>query len=167
MSYPPGSYPPGSYPPPQQGQQPGGFQPGGYPPGPPAGKTKTLNLDYNVAAGLSYIPICLLNPIVPIIWLVTEPKENKFVRFHALQALFLVAFYIVGMIVIGIVGAILGAVLGVASEALAAIAGIIALLGYLAVVLGFLVMSVIGIIKGFGGQIWKAPIIGNLAEKNA
>jgi uncharacterized membrane protein len=160
--------PPGSYPP-QQGYQPGGYQtPGGYPPaGPTGGKTQTLNLDYNVAACLSYIPICLINPIVPIIWLVTEPKSNKFVRFHALQALFLLGFYIVGMIAVVIVSAIIGIVLGLASENLAALAGIVGVLGYFAVILAFLGLSIMGAVKGYGNQMWKAPIVGNLAEKNA
>jgi uncharacterized membrane protein len=160
--------PPGSYPP-QQGYQPGGFQqPGGYPPaGPVSGKTQVLGLDYNVAAGLGYIPLCLLNPIVPILWLVTEPKTNKFVRFHALQALFLLGFYIVGIIAVVIVAAVLGIVLGMASETLAAIAGIIGVVGYVGVILAFLGLSIVGAVKGFGGQQWKMPIIGNLAEKNA
>ena len=122
MQNPPG----GSYPP-QQGQQQGGFQqPGGYPPmGPVSGKTQTLGLDYNVAAGLCYIPLCLINPIVPIIWIVTEPKSNKFVRFHAFQALFLAITYIVAIIAVVVVFAILGLALGMASETLAAVIGLV------------------------------------------
>src|SRR5215203_2007422 len=104
--------PPGSYPP-QQGYQPGGFQqPGGYPPaGPVSGKTQVLGLDFNVAAGLGYIPICALNLIAPILWLVTEPKTSKFVRFHAMQSLFLLAFTFVGIIAVVLVSMILGFVL--------------------------------------------------------
>jgi len=159
--------PPGSYPP-NQGYQPGGYNtPGGYPPAPTGGKTKTLNLDYNVAACLSYIPICLINPIVPIIWLVTEPKTNKFVRFHALQALFLLGAYIVSMIGVVVIAAIIGIILGMASDSLAALAGLIGVIGYFVVILSFLGLSIMGAVKGYGGQMWKAPIIGNLAEKNA
>jgi uncharacterized membrane protein len=163
---PPGSYPPGSYPPPQH-QAPGGFQPGGYPPGPPAGKTKTLNLDYNVAAGLGYLPICLINPILPIVMLVTEPKENKFVRFHAMQALFLLGGYIVGIIAVMVVGAIITVVAATISESLGAILGLLVALLYFVVIIAFLVLSVIGIIKGWGGQIWRAPIVGSIADKNS
>ena len=163
---PPGSYPPGSYPPPQ-GYSPGGFQPGGYPPGPPAGKTKTLNLDYNVAAGLSYLPVCLVNVIAPIIWLSTEPKENRFLRFHAMQALFLVGGAIASIIGVVVVFGILGAVLSTVSEGLAAIVGLIGFLAYIGVFIAFLGLSIMGIIKAWGGNVWKMPIIGNLAEKNS
>src|SRR2546423_14232566 len=99
---PPGGYPPppggGGYPPPQGGYPPpqGGFPPpggGGYGYGgpPPENKTKTLGFKYNVAALLCYLPTCLccLNVIFGIIWLATEPKENRFVRFHAMQGLLL------------------------------------------------------------------------------
>ena len=160
--------PPGSYPP-QQGYQPGGFQqPGGYPPaGPVSGKTQVLGLDYNVAAGLGYIPICALNLIVPILWLVTEPKTSKFVRFHALQSLFLVAFTIVGIIAVVIIATVLGLVLGAISETLALIAGIIGVIGYAAVILSYLGLTIMGAVKAFGGQQWKAPIVGNLADKNS
>ena len=159
--------PPGSYPPPQ-GYSPGGYQPGGYPPpGPPAGKTKTLNLDYNVAAGLGYLPICLINPILPIIMLVTEPKENKFVRFHAMQALFLLGGYIVSIIAVAILATVLTLVGATMSETLGAILGLVGGLLYFAVIIAFLVLSVVGIIKAWGGNIWRAPIIGGLADKNS
>jgi uncharacterized membrane protein len=170
MQNPPGgSYPPGSYPP-QQGYQPGGYQtPGGYPPqGPVTGKTKTLGLDYNVAAGLCYVPVCAINLIASILWIATEPKENKFVRLHAFQSLLLgvagIVFAIAMSIVFGIVGAIAGAT---ESGALVAIVGIISLVIWAAFVIFMLAMIVMGLIKAFGGQYWKMPIIGNFAEKFA
>src|SRR5215471_17814780 len=69
---------------------------GGYPP--PGGKTQTLGLDNNVAALLCYLPACLCcaDLIFSILWLATEPKENRFLRFHALQGLLLFA---VGLII--------------------------------------------------------------------
>ena len=165
MQNPPGG---GSYPPPQQGgYQPGGFQqPGGYPPmGPVSGKTQTLGLDYNVAAGLCYIPICAINLISSILWLATEPKTNKFVRFHALQSLFLWVFSIVfavGLWLLVAIGAFLGAAV---NEMVALVVMLVVGLGGLVIGLGLLVVVVMCLIKAFGGQIWKAPIIGNLAEK--
>ncbi len=158
--------PPGSYPP-QQGQQGGGYQtPGGYPPaGPVSGKTKTLNLDYNIAAGLCYIPVCALNFIASILWIATEPKSSKFVRFHAFQSLFLAAFGLVfgiALWIFVIIGAVVGAtvsnVLGTIISAVVGLAGLV-------IGLGLLVVVVMCLIKSFTGQIWKAPIIGNLAEK--
>src|SRR5215470_10647083 len=79
---------------------PEGYQGGGYPPpGAPTGKTKVMNLDYNVAGLLAYLPICCINLIFSIIWLATEPKENRLLRFHSLQSLILA---IVGYVVITI-----------------------------------------------------------------
>ena len=52
-------------------------------------------------------------------------------------------------------------------QLLGAVIGIIAFVAYAAVILGFLGLSIMGMIKGFGGQHWKMPIVGNLAEKNA
>ena len=166
MQNPPG----GSYPPPQGGYQPGGFQqPGGYPPqGPMTGKTQTLGLDYNIAAGLCYIPVCAINLIASILWIVTEPKTNKLVRLHAFQSLFLGIFSLVVWIGGIIVFAVLQMVAGAAdSGALSAIIGIIWLIFVVVFALFCLAMVIMGLIKGFGGQYWKMPIIGTFAEKFA
>jgi uncharacterized membrane protein len=171
MQNPPGgSYPPGSYPPPQQGYQPGGFQqPGGYPPtGPTTGKTQVLGLDYNVAAGLCYIPVCAINLISSILWIATEPKTNKLVRLHAFQSLFLGVLGIVFAIALSVVFMVLGMVASAAdSGALAMIVGVISLIIWAVFVLFMLAMVVMGLIKGFKGEYWKMPIIGNFAEKFA
>ena len=162
--------PPGSYPPPPPGYQPGGFQaPGGYPGGPsPTGKTQTLGLDYNIAAGLCYLPICAINLISSILWIATEPKTNKLVRLHAFQSLFLGITSFVGAIGIMIVSFVFQLVAAAAdSGALALIIGLIFLVVWAVFGLFILVMVIMGLIKGFGGQYWKMPIIGNLAEKFA
>ena len=153
---PQGNYPPGNYPPP-------GYQGGGYPPqGPPPGKTRTLGLDYNLAALLCYLPVCAINIILPIIWLVTEPKQNRFLRFHALQSLFLTGAFIVVYIILSILSGILMA----ASPFRSAGWSLLSLLQG-AVFLGFLVLYIIGMVKAYGNQMWKIPIIGDIAEKNA
>jgi uncharacterized membrane protein len=33
--------------------------------------------------------------------------------------------------------------------------------------LGFLVIHIIGCIKAYGNEMWKIPVIGNIAEKNS
>src|SRR5881398_1638733 len=90
----------GGYAPPQQGapysgqlygqQQPYGQQPYGQQPygAPPAGNASPLGpssigMDPKVAAGLSY-----LVGIIGLIFFFIE-KQNRFVRFHALQAILL------------------------------------------------------------------------------
>jgi len=162
--------PPGSYPPPQQGYTPGGFPPsGGYPGGPPpTGKTQTLGLDYNIASGLCYLPVCLIHLIAPILWIATEPKTNKLVRLHAFQSLFGYGLVIAVFIVGWIIGAVIMGVAGAADVAILGLLGfgVIALTYIIAFCLGAFIV-IMGLIKGFGGQYWKFPIIGNLAEKFA
>ncbi|HXG67868.1 MAG TPA: DUF4870 domain-containing protein [Blastocatellia bacterium] len=151
----------GGYPPPQ-----GGYG-GGYPPppqGPIGGKTRTLNLDYNIAGLLCYLPICAINLIASILWLVTEPRENRILRFHALQSLLLIGVFVVLMIVLQIFGVVLSAS---GSDALACIGGLFGFGGYLLTLGVFLVLSIIGMIKAYQGQMWKIPMIGDIADRNA
>src|SRR6059058_4933254 len=76
--------------------------------GAPGGKTSFMNLDSNVGAMLCYIAnfLCCLGLVLAIIFLITE-KENRFVKFHAIQSLFLVALEIVACIVLEILTLIL------------------------------------------------------------
>ena len=158
-----------SYPP------PGGYQGGGYaPPGPPpTGKTKTFGLDHNVAALLCYMAwCCCIGIIASIIWLVTEPKENKFLRFHALQALFLVGVWIGAEIVLGIVGFAIGAGTGMMrGGGMAPAGGLGIILLWVAfhwfIRLIFFIIHVVAMIKAYGNQMWKLPVIGNLADSNS
>lgn len=112
-------------------------------------------LQDNVAGLLAYITI-----IPAIVFLVVEPyNRNRFIRFHAFQNIFLhvaaIAIWIVLMIltlvasIIPIIGHIL-----------------VALLGF-AIWIGFLVVWIVLLIKAYGGQMYKLPFIGDLAEKQA
>ena len=85
------------------------YDAGGPPSGAPGGKT-SLGLDSNVGAMLCYIAnfLCCLGVILSIVFLVTE-KENRFVKFHALQSLFLSGAYVVLLIVVQILCLILRA----------------------------------------------------------
>jgi hypothetical protein len=91
-------------------QQQPGYQPGGYqqPPGyqqpygtpssaipNPNGPT-SMGMDANVAAGLSY----LFSIVGGLIFYFGE-KQNRFVRFHAMQSILFNAFWIVLFIEIG------------------------------------------------------------------
>lgn len=122
------------------------------------GKT-ALGLDANVGAMLCYVGnlVCALGLIYSIIVIVTD-KTNKLARFHAFQSVLLSAT---------------GLVIGIAVQILAGIAAA-ANSGMLAMLIG-LVMLVFGLVmlvaviftavKAFQGQIFKLPIIGNLADK--
>jgi uncharacterized membrane protein len=140
----------------------GGYQGGGYgapPPGPVPGKTKVLNIDYNVAAMLAYLPICCIHVISSIIWIASEPKENRFLRFHVLQSLILtgalLAIYIV-LWIFGIVATRIFFGFGLLVFLLEMGIGVIAL-----------ILFIMGAVKGYQGEMWKMPVIGDIAEKNS
>jgi len=153
--------PPYGYPGGSQGYQGGGGYP---PPGPPSGKTKVLNLDYNVAALLSYLPICCINLIASIIWLASEPKENRFLRFHALQSLMLIGLSIVVWIIFMFLG--VGMMFSPSSTVGAAGSGLLTLV-QLVVWLILIILHILCMVKAYQGQMWKLPLIGDIAEKNS
>ncbi len=121
-------------------------------PTPPAASSGMQN---NVAAALSYITI------VGIVFLLIEPYNKiRFVRFHAFQSVFFavawIAFWIVWMIISTIFAA-------VSHGASLFITGPLSLL----LSLGFFVAWIILIVKAYGNQEFKLPIIGDLAAKQA
>jgi len=98
----------------------------------------------NMVGLLAYITI-----IQAIIFLVVPPyNTHRFVRFHCFQCIFLGVALIAVSIVLGfipIVGWILSPFVGLA---------------------GF-VAAVIAAIKAYSNQMWKIPLIGDFAEKQA
>ena len=140
------------------------YSEGAPPSGAPGGKTSFMNLDSNVGAMLCYIAnfICCLGLVLAIIFLVTE-KENRFVKFHAVQSLFLAALQIVVGLVIGILGMILSLALNAFD--LSWVAWILILGLRLILLVVFLILWIMGGIKAYGGQWYKLPIIGEFAWK--
>jgi uncharacterized membrane protein len=126
-------------------------------------KTKVMNLDSNIAALLCYFPCTAL--IASILFLVTEPKSNRFLRFHALQSLFFGGSTAVVVIALLIVATIIQVVLGMASGTLATLVGLVFFLVWAVLLLGVLGVAVMAMIKAYGGQQWKIPGVGALAEK--
>ena len=115
-----------------------------------AEKTST-GLEENVAGLLAY----LLGFITGIVFYVIE-KENKFVRFHAMQsiitfgALFIISIVIIPIIaIVPIIGWIIGGLLSV-------------LIWIITIVLWIILMY-----KAYKGEKFKLPIVGNIAEKYA
>ncbi len=164
-----GNPPGGGYPPPPGGGYPPPPPGGGYPPpGPPSGKTQMMQLDYKVAGLLCYLPVCCIQVIAPILWLATEPKENRFLRFHSIQSLLLFGVTVVVTIILWV----LQGFLSVASSAtnsggIACGGGLIILLLWSVVGIGLLVLYIMGMVKAYQNQMWKMPVIGNIAEKNS
>ena len=117
-----------------------------------------LGLDGNVAAALGY-PI----GIIAIICLVME-KDNRFVKFHALQSiLYHVAAAIVFVAIVMIL-AVLMIVLSMISSTLAALSTLLWLV-YLLVVIAYIIGLIYTAVKAYNGENYMLPVVGNLAEK--
>jgi uncharacterized membrane protein len=135
--------------------------PDGPPSGVPGGKT-SIGLESNLAAMLCYIGnlVCCLGVVLSIVFLITE-KENRFVKFHAVQSLFVAIAGIAMGILVGLLGLILNLVLGMADLAFV---GWFLMLGLrLILLLIFVVFWIIAGLKAYGGQWYKLPIVGNFA----
>jgi uncharacterized membrane protein len=123
-----------------------------------------LGLDGNVAAALGY-PI----GIIAIISLIME-KENRFVKFHALQSLLLHVGAVVVMIALWILSAILlvgGAAAAAATDS-GAFGGLIGMLFgliWLVFVVVYLLALIMSAVKAYQGNMFKLPIIGGMADK--
>jgi uncharacterized membrane protein len=106
------------------------------------GKT-SLGMEQNIEGLLCYV----LGWITGIIFLLLE-KENKFVRFHAIQSIVVFgAITVVDLILsfIPVIGWIL-----------------IYILGALTFILWIVLM-----VKAYQGQMYKLPVAGDIAEKNS
>jgi len=157
-------YPPPNpgYPPPNPGyQQPG---PGYQQPGPgyqyqqqygqPSAASQlgptSMSMDANVAAGLSYI----LGWITGLIFFLVE-KQNRFVRFHAMQSIILSVATTVLFIVLDVFSlALVFTAIGCLFTPLISLVGI-----------AFFVLWLICLINAFQGKYFKLPIIGDMAER--
>jgi uncharacterized membrane protein len=117
-----------------------------------------LGLDGNVAAALGY-PI----GIIAIICLVME-KENRFVKFHALQSILYHVAAAITFVAIVMVLAILMIVLSMISHTLAALSSLLWLL-YLLVVIAYVIGLIYTAVKAYNGEKYMLPVVGNLAEK--
>lgn len=171
QGYPPqgqGAYPPppnSGYPPPNPGyqqpnsgyqqpnsgyqyQQPYSGQPGQlYNTTHPNGPT-SINMDPNTAAGLSYLGAWLTGLIFFLI-----EKQNRFVRFHAMQSILIFAALTILSIALSIVGTILSFI------------GLIGCLITPLISLAWLVIWIICMVNAFQGKYFKLPIIGDYAER--
>jgi len=103
----------------------------------------SLGLQPNIAALLCYI----LGIITGILFFVLE-KDNKFVRFHAMQSIVVFGFLLV-------LHAILAVIPGI-GWALMPIVGVVSL-----------ILWILLMIKAFQGEYFKLPVAGDIAEKNS
>jgi len=109
----------------------------------------------NIAGALAYVTF-----IPAILFLVMEPyNKNKFVRFHSFQCLFLTAVWVV---------------LAVALQIGIGILGFIPFLGFYFWLMVWRLFRLAGLVLGifllwnaYQGKMFKLPIVGDLAEKQA
>jgi uncharacterized membrane protein len=122
------------------------------PPSPPASYGTTAGpatpMAENVAGMLAYFTI-----IPAIIFLLIEPyNRNRFVRFHSFQCLFTCAALIVIQIVLSIFSHIIPVLMF----------GVWGLLG-----LAELALWILLVVKAYQHEMFKLPIVGDLAEQQA
>ena len=114
---------------------------------PPGGATAT-GLPQNVAGAVAYV----LGPITGILFLVME-KENRFVRFHAMQstvvsiACIIASFALSFLTVIPILGWIVG------------------IISTFVLGLGGFILWLFCMWKAFSGEEWEVPVAGPFARK--
>jgi uncharacterized membrane protein len=117
------------------------------------GKTST-GIQANVAGLLCYV----LGWITGLVFFLIE-KENKFVRFHAMQSMVVFGALFVFNIVVMALAAMLGMIgLGILIPLFSLINGLVGLAG--------LVLWIILMVKTYQGEKFKLPIAGDIAEKN-
>jgi uncharacterized membrane protein len=162
-------YQPGSYQQ-QPNYQPGGYQQPGYQPGGYQQQTQygspytttnangptSMGMDANLAAGLSY----LFSIVGGLIFYFGE-KQNRFVRFHAMQSILFNAFWIVLFVVLFTVQSFL-----YASVILIPLGFVFTCLTIL-LPLALLVVWIVLMVYAFQGKYFKLPVIGDYAEKYA
>ena len=125
----------------------------------PSGGQTALGLDNKVGSLVCYLNICLpIGFIYSIIVLVTD-KTNKLPRFHAVQSLLWSAVIFVLAVILEIFVGVLAAVTGSG-----AIAGLLGLLVW-AVIVGAILLGIFAGYKGYQGDAFKLPVIGEMADK--
>lgn len=127
----------------------------GIPDHSPGMKTKLLGLDQNLGSALGYF-IGLLS----LLFIIMEPKEHRFVRFHAFQWLFVAVAVTINTIV-----AMVPMIIAMTDRKLTELAYATPILILPTIPLGFL--ALIAAFKAFQGKAWKIPVIGGIAEKMA
>ena len=114
-----------------------------------------LTLGENIAGLLAYFTI-----IPAIVFLLIEPfNRNRFVRFHSFQSIFVHIAWVVVYVALGIVSSIL--------HFIPVIGWVITAILWPLVGLAVLAIWLLLVVKAYQHQIYKLPVIGDLAEKQA
>lgn len=126
----------------------------------PTPTQQSSGLDPKLAAVLAYLFSWLGGLIIFLI-----EKDNKEVRFHALQSIgFAIGIFVV-YVALGIVTTLLTAVFGAISDTLALLIGSLVALVYGVLGLGLFIYWIILMVKGYNLEHYKVPVVGNIVEK--
>lgn len=109
----------------------------------PAKPATGTGLDPKVAALLSWA----FAPLSSIIFIVME-KDDKFVKFHAYESLLVAIAVIVASVVASMLVVVLIGIVLVPAVSIAAF-----------------VLWIMGMMKAYKGEMWKLPVIGDMAEE--
>jgi len=122
------------------------------PPPPPVPMPQVLT--DNVAAALCY----LLGLLTGILFLILAPySQNRAIRFHAFQSIFLNVAWIAVFIALSIVS--------MALLPIPFVGAILSMLLHLGAHLGFFILWLMLMYKAYNNERWVLPVIGPLAEK--
>lgn len=150
---------------PPPSQQPYGTPSGPIPP--PGDQKSSVGLEPNLGAALSYIWV------VGLIFFFLE-KDNRFIRFHAMQSVLLGVFWMLVIFVLVIINIILAVLVGVAAAAageagglLGIVVWLLSLLVWTVLPIGFLAVVIFTAVKAYQGKKFMLPVVGKMAEKIA
>ncbi len=122
----------------------------------PAPTAQAAGLEENLACALCYV----LGLLTGILFLVLAPyNQNRLIRFHAFQSIFLNIAWIAIYIVLSIVG--------IALFSIPFLGAMLSIVLHLAAFLGFFILWLMLMYKAYNRERWVLPFIGPLAEKQA
>jgi uncharacterized membrane protein len=122
----------------------------------PAPTAQAAGLEENLACALCYV----LGLLTGILFLVLAPyNQNRLIRFHAFQSIFLNIAWIAIYIALSIVG--------IALFSIPFLGAMLSIVLHLAAFLGFFILWLMLMYKAYNRERWVLPFIGPLAEKQA
>lgn len=123
----------------------------------PAPASTSTSGNDNIIALLCYSPVAIVGIILG---LAVEPyKNSKLVRFHAFQSLFTSIGLFVVFFGLSIVGGILSSIMPLLALVMVPV--------WFICMAGMVVLAIYMMIKAYGGQMTKLPIVGEFAAKQA
>ena len=122
----------------------------------PAPTAQAAGLEENLACALCYV----LGLLTGILFLVLAPyNQNRLIRFHAFQSIFLNIAWIAIYIVLSIIS--------IALLPIPFVGAMLSIVLHLGAFLGFFILWLMLMYKAYNRERWVLPFIGPLAEKQA